>query len=504
VRAPGDGSEKVRAAAAGDPAAAAALWDAHGPRLHNFCRRVLGDGDDAADAAQDAFLLALKEESAEDFGVVALRAARQTSFELLAAGRGADPRPGTGLSAATGRLRPQQRAALALASQGLSYAELATVLGIGVEAVPALLARARLRLHDELHGTALAAAAVRSPDCEDVVPLLAAAADGQLDAVDAAWADPHVLRCPICPRTRRAMLEAAATYAAWSSAAPPSWLRAATLADVGAEAQGIAPVPVAAGPPPARRGGRRAAGAWATPKPGLPVALLGAMLLTAAFAALVLAATGALRQGDSVRGGAQMTEKPGSVQVASVPAPRAQRPAARRAPRRASPHVRHVHKAPRSHGRSTVAVAVVHRVPTRVPSPPPSHRVPARQQSPAARPKRTRKPRPTPAQPAPPTPAAPIPASPEAPADESPASAAADDAAPETPPATAPQAAAPVSAPKASTVGWTPTPKPDVALPKTEAPASAPSLPAGQHWRRGDRDERSHGGPCQRGGRHGR
>ena len=99
------------------------------------------------------------------------------------------------------------------------------MLGIGAEAVGALLARARLRLHDELHGTALAAAAVRSPDCEDVLALLAAASDGELGAADAGWADPHVTSCPTCPRTRRAMEETAAMYAAWSPAVAPPWLR---------------------------------------------------------------------------------------------------------------------------------------------------------------------------------------------------------------------------------------------------------------------------------------
>jgi anti-sigma factor RsiW len=116
---------------------------------------------------------------------------------------------------------------------------MAVVLGIGAEAVSALLARARLRLHDELRGTALAAAAARSPDCEDVLPLLAAAADGELDAADAAWADPHVDRCPSCVRTIRAMEETAATYAAWSPAPAPSWLRAATLAEL----EGAPPAP---------------------------------------------------------------------------------------------------------------------------------------------------------------------------------------------------------------------------------------------------------------------
>src|SRR3954463_5053181 len=176
---------------------------------------------------------------------------------------GARRAPAPSLSAAAARLRPQQRAALALRGlEQLPYAEIAAVLGIGAEAVGALLARARLRLHDELRGTALAAAAVRSPDCEDVIPLLAAASDGELRPADAGWADPHIQSCPTCPRTRRAMEEAAATYAAWSPAPPPAWVGAAPLAELGAEA------------PAAAAGGGRVA-AWATPRPRLSAALLG-------------------------------------------------------------------------------------------------------------------------------------------------------------------------------------------------------------------------------------
>jgi DNA-directed RNA polymerase specialized sigma24 family protein len=218
----------------------AALWDAHGPSAYAFSHRVLGDAQAAADAAQDGFLLAHAEHpQVEGFRVALLRAARATSFELLGRRGGAAAERGR-LAAAAARLRPQQRAALALSGlERLSYAEMAVVLGIGAEAVSALLARARLRLHDELRGTALAAAAARSPDCEDVLPLLAAAADGELDAADAAWADPHVDRCPSCVRTIRAMEETAATYAAWSPAPAPSWLRAATLAEL----EGAPPAP---------------------------------------------------------------------------------------------------------------------------------------------------------------------------------------------------------------------------------------------------------------------
>jgi DNA-directed RNA polymerase specialized sigma24 family protein len=391
VRSPTDEAELVQAAAAGDPAADAALWDAHGTRAFAFSHRVLGETDAAADAAQDAFLIAHAQlarllRAGEGFGLANLRAARTASFELL--GRGAPATrssPRGRLSAAAARLRPQQRAALALCGlERLSYAEIAAVLGIATESVAALLARARLRLHDELRGTALAPAAVRSPDCEDVVPLLAAAADGELDAADAAWADPHVERCPTCVRTIRAMDEATATYAAWSPAASPSWLRAATLADVRAEAAAPAPATVASA------------------RAMVPAALLGATCVTGAFAALLVGTSQSLHDDALAPGGARLPDGARSMQMAaaSASAPRHRR--ARRAHRpRATPN----------------ATFVVARIAQPTAAPPPAGR---RDAAPALVP--TSKPRPQrksgPA-PAPPAATAPAPA----PADEAPVTA---------------------------------------------------------------------------------
>ena len=428
--------ELVRAGAAGDPAALAALWDACGPHVFAFCQRVLGRADAAADAAQDAFLLAHAElgslaHAGESFGVAVFRAARNTSFELVARDRAAGAArrgPAPTLSAAAARLRPQQRAALALSGlEGLRYAQIAAVLGVGAEAVGALLARARLRLHDELHGTALAAAAVRSPDCEDVIPLLAAAADGELGAADAGWADPHVASCPTCPRTRRAMDEAAATYAAWSPAVPPSWLGEATLAELDVRAPAATALAAAAGPVAlAGAGGHasggaaasgRAGGAGGAPRPALSAALLGGGLLAAASAALALTVSWSPRQREALLGGTRLPDATKSLRVAAAPAKhRARRQ--QRAPRRAR-------ATRRSHRVVFVAVR-----------PAPSASLPSAKRGvtntaprrPTARPKRRRPATPpaAPVSPAPATPApvAPVPVTADAPADESPATSA--------------------------------------------------------------------------------
>ena len=70
----------------------------------------------------------------------------------------------------------------------------------------------------------------------------------------------------MCPRTRRAMDEAAATYAAWSPAIVPPWLREATLAELGAGAG--AAVAAAGAAAPAALAAAPAAAAWTTPRPG--------------------------------------------------------------------------------------------------------------------------------------------------------------------------------------------------------------------------------------------
>jgi DNA-directed RNA polymerase specialized sigma24 family protein len=443
VRSPKDEAELVRAAAAGEAAAGAALWDEYGPRTFAFSHRVLGEAGAAADAAQDAFLIAHAElprmqRTGEGFGIASLRAARQTSFEVL--GRRPAARPRGRLSAAAGRLRPQQRAALALSGlEGLSYAEVAAVLGIAVESVPALLARARLRLNDELHGTALAAAAVRSPDCEDVLPLLAAAADGELDAADAAWADPHVERCPTCVRSIRAMDEAAGTYAAWSPAASPSWLRAATLADVAAETTTAAPA-----------GAARA-------RTALPAALLGATCVTGAFAALLVGTAQSLHDDGPTAGGARLPDGALSMHMAAASVDAPVRPRARRVRREVG---------------TRSSTFVVARVAEPVSAPPVvAHAAPS---APRPRPQHKRRPAPAPSAPAP----APAPV--------------VSDAAPDEPSLEADaETTTAVAAIAASGTQTPPAPDPPTATPpsKLDVVSPPPPVPTGD-------DDRWAAGPC--------
>ena len=107
------------------------------------------------------------------------------------------------LSAATARLPPRQREALALRELlRLSHGELSLVLGIDAAAAAPLLARSRLRLRAELRG----APAARS-DCAERERMLRVATlrqDGEQVAMRRRLAVDHLGHCEDCiPRARR-------------------------------------------------------------------------------------------------------------------------------------------------------------------------------------------------------------------------------------------------------------------------------------------------------------
>jgi len=120
------------------------------------------------------------------------------------------------LAAATARLPGSQSEALALRELiGLPYDELAGVMSVDPEAVPVMLARARIGLRAELRGNPGPA-----PDCpehERALRTIALRQDGQaVSAADDDWLIEHLGHCRGCGRAHSSMLEASACYRAWS------------------------------------------------------------------------------------------------------------------------------------------------------------------------------------------------------------------------------------------------------------------------------------------------
>jgi hypothetical protein len=98
--------------------------------------------------------------------------------------------------------------------------------------VAQLISRARLKLRDELRGTAMAAIATSTVECERALPLIAIEDDGQLDADsdEREWLATHIAACDTCRLSREAMQEAGASYRCWVPVAAAPFLMRETMA----------------------------------------------------------------------------------------------------------------------------------------------------------------------------------------------------------------------------------------------------------------------------------
>jgi hypothetical protein len=201
--------------------------------LARFCVRMLGEGS-AARAAEDsargggdgerpamlrAALAAIRQGS-EPAGEPAPNAPAATD-------PGEDDRPtdpaalpkaiARELAAATAGLPLGEREALALRELlRLGYDEIAAATDVAPEAVPLLLAEARLDLRTRLRG-----AGAPQPECDErerALGTIARRQDGEgVSAADDDWLIEHLGHCRGCRQAHAAMLEASACYRAWAS-----------------------------------------------------------------------------------------------------------------------------------------------------------------------------------------------------------------------------------------------------------------------------------------------
>jgi RNA polymerase sigma factor (sigma-70 family) len=272
-----DDAVLARRAAGGDGDAFAELYERHEGRVYNLCYRILGSGDDAADATQEAFVGVLRRlpKLAGDrdlaFGSYVLTSARNACYDLIERSRRAQPSDeipdsatpvgggvgggGVGfdpgdpeddpernilLEARTEEIRAanltlpeRQREVLALRElEELSYDEIAELMDMNRNSVAQLISRARINLRDALRGTALASVAASSPDCERALPLIALEQDGQLDddSNEAGWLGEHLMHCHTCRLGRDAVQEAGVSYRAWAPIAAGPLLFRETMA----------------------------------------------------------------------------------------------------------------------------------------------------------------------------------------------------------------------------------------------------------------------------------
>ena len=288
-----DDAELVRAATAGDRGAFAAIYDRYADRLHDFCWSVLRDRDEAADATQDAFLVA-----AERLGQLrdperlrpwlyavarsqALRRVRARSRVAPEEEMTELPDPASGPEQAAERsdlrelvwnaaagLSERDRALLDLhLRHGLEGAELGQAMGVEPGHAYVLLSRLRDQVERSLG--ALLVARLGRDDCPDLAAILSGW-DGRFTPLIRKRVARHVDACDVCGERRRTAASPLALLAAVPPMPAPAFLRDRVLERVellsgrgpaatrGSGGEGSAGT--GSPRPPAARGGRGARG----------------------------------------------------------------------------------------------------------------------------------------------------------------------------------------------------------------------------------------------------
>ncbi|MGD0677597.1 MAG: sigma-70 family RNA polymerase sigma factor [Polyangiaceae bacterium] len=215
----------------GDDQAVAKLLERYAPTVYRFGVKMCRDPEDAKDVMQDTLLAAargLREfrggatlstwlftiarsfcikkrrqrvgtpgetEPLESGGSHKIPATDRTPDQVAE-----DREIGAVLDAAIHDLEPMYREVLVLRDvEGLSAPEVATVLGIGVDAVKSRLHRARLSVRDRIAPLVAAPAEPSATSaCPDVVPILSRYLEGEIGPDQCAEMDRHVSQCARC------------------------------------------------------------------------------------------------------------------------------------------------------------------------------------------------------------------------------------------------------------------------------------------------------------------
>ena len=249
-------SEVVAAIVAGDPDGLADAYDRYAAPLYTYCRSLLREPADAADAVQDTFVIAasklagLRDASRLRpwlYAVARNECHRRQRETASAAASALDQVPEMSDESADvtgGAERAELRTLLRSAVRGLSaseqdlielqlrqeldVAEIAAVLGVSRNHAHALLSRARSQLEVSL-GALLVARAGRA-DCAALGALLEDW-DGELNVLMRKRINRHIERCPACTERKRRELAPALLLgaAAVPAVAMPPGLRSRVL-----------------------------------------------------------------------------------------------------------------------------------------------------------------------------------------------------------------------------------------------------------------------------------
>jgi hypothetical protein len=185
--------------------------------LRRFCVRMLGEGPAADDAEREARGATSSDRLATLVGAVRACREREPAAEPPSDTEGLAAAVARELRAASAPLTGGQREALALRELlGLPYDELAEVMSVAPDAVPGLLADARLALRAQLRDAPRSRA--QCPEHDRALRTIALRQDRQpVPTADDDWLVEHLGHCRECGRAHSAMLEAGACYRAWQA-----------------------------------------------------------------------------------------------------------------------------------------------------------------------------------------------------------------------------------------------------------------------------------------------
>jgi RNA polymerase sigma factor (sigma-70 family) len=245
--------EIVAAIVASDPAGLAAAYDRYAAALYTYCRSLLAEPADAADAIQDTFLIAtaklggLREPDRLRPWLYAVARnechrrlrARARTVDLDEAGEMTDDAaPDVGhaaeradlrnlVRAATAGLNPGEREVIELSLRhDLDGADLAGALGVPVNQAHALASRARGQLERSL-GALLVARSGRE-DCPELSAMLAGW-DGHFTVLLRKRVGRHIENCDVCGERKRRELSPAMLLSALPVVLLPPGLREQVL-----------------------------------------------------------------------------------------------------------------------------------------------------------------------------------------------------------------------------------------------------------------------------------
>lgn len=220
---------RITAARSGDREALEALLEDHEPQIYRFGMKMCRDPEDARDVLQETLLAvarnigSYREDSSFStwlYSIARSFCIKQRRTSKFAPAKGAEVEVGSvagqvadpgqppdehlarkqleaALERAIAGLDPMYREVLVLRDlEGLSAAETAEVLGLGVPAIKSRLHRARLAVRDQL--APLLQPAAQAEACPDILARYSEREAGELDAQRCAEIERHLAGCTAC------------------------------------------------------------------------------------------------------------------------------------------------------------------------------------------------------------------------------------------------------------------------------------------------------------------